>query len=91
VTRLTATISGHVQGVGFRFTTQRIARSFAVTGYVKNLANGKVMIIAEGEKEDTDAFLSVVHERMAGHIRNIDLQHADATEEFREEAFGIRR
>ena len=84
-------ISGHVQGVGFRFTTQRIARSFAVTGYVKNLANGKVLIIAEGEKEDTDAFLSVVHERMAERIRNIDLQHADATEEFREEAFGIRR
>lgn len=91
MTRLTATISGHVQGVGFRFTTQRIARSFAVTGYVKNLANGKVLIIAEGEKEDTDAFLSVVHERMAERIRNIDLQHADATEEFREEAFGIRR
>lgn len=91
MTRLTATISGHVQGVGFRFTTQRIARSFAVTGYVKNLANGKVLIIAEGEKEDTDAFLSVVHERMAERIRNIDLQHTDATEEFREEAFGIRR
>jgi len=46
VTRLTATIAGHVQGVGFRFATQRIARSFAVTGYVKNLPDGNVLIVA---------------------------------------------
>ena len=59
---------GYVQGVGFRFTAQMIARSFPVSGYVANLPNGHVELVAEGEKADVDAFLARVSERMERHI-----------------------
>ena len=90
MTRLTATIAGHVQGVGFRFATQRIARSFAVTGYVKNLPDGNVLIVAEGAKDEADAFLRAVRQRMADNITHIDRRYGDATGQFEYDEFGIR-
>ena len=50
-------VSGRVQGVGFRFFTCRLAESFEVTGGVKNLADGSVEIVAEGERGQVEAFL----------------------------------
>ena len=45
--------SGRVQGVGFRFTAQRIASGFAVTGWVRNLPDDRVEMLVEGEKDET--------------------------------------
>ena len=45
-------ISGRVQGVGFRYFTQRTAIQLGVTGRVQNLPNGKVQVIAMGKTED---------------------------------------
>ena len=39
---------GHVQGVGFRYATHGLAQRFAVAGYVRNLADGRVELVAEG-------------------------------------------
>lgn len=50
------TISGLVQGVGFRFFTQRSAARHQVLGYVKNLKNGKVEAYAEGSAETVESF-----------------------------------
>ena len=50
------TVSGRVQGVGFRFFTQGIARTFGITGWVKNLVDGNVEIYAEGEEQDIAKF-----------------------------------
>ncbi len=50
-------VSGSVQGVGFRFFTCRLAESYDVTGYVKNLSGGRVEIVAEGSREEVDTFL----------------------------------
>ncbi len=50
------TISGFVQGVGFRFFTQRIAARHQVLGYVKNLKDGRVEAYAEGHPETVEAF-----------------------------------
>ena len=60
--------TGRVQGVGFRFTAERIAQGYEVSGYVKNLPDGRVELVVEGEPQDVDAFLAEVAERLAGHI-----------------------
>ncbi len=44
-------VSGRVQGVGFRYRTQREARKLKLTGFARNVSNGDVEIIAEGEEE----------------------------------------
>lgn len=49
-------ISGEVQGVGYRFFAQRAAASHQVTGYVRNLADGRVEVLAEGSQESVEGF-----------------------------------
>lgn len=51
---------GRVQGVGFRYTTNSIARRFQVDGYVKNLPDGSVELVAAGEEREVAAFLEEV-------------------------------
>ena len=62
--------SGNVQGVGFRYTTQRLADNYTVAGYVKNLPGGEVELVAEGSAEQVDAFLDAITRRMEGHIKH---------------------
>lgn len=62
---------GHVQGVGFRYATQAVARGFAVAGYVRNQEDGSVLLVAEGEPAELDAFVAAIGERMSGFIRHI--------------------
>jgi acylphosphatase len=74
VQRQTATVrkhvwySGHVQGVGFRYTAQRLAQRYRVGGFVRNLRDGRVELVAEGEPAEVEAFLSDVARSMAGYI-----------------------
>ena len=74
--------TGCVQGVGFRFTTCRVARRFRVTGYVKNLSDGRVELVAEGHPETLDRFLAGVAQALHGYIQNADITAAAATGEF---------
>ena len=50
-------LSGRVQGVGFRYFVQQKARECHLTGWVKNLPNGKVEIEAEGEENDINCLI----------------------------------
>ena len=60
---------GRVQGVGFRYTARRIAAGFDVAGYVRNLADGRVELVASGDEEEVDGFLKALREsELAGHI-----------------------
>jgi acylphosphatase len=68
--------TGRVQGVGFRYTTQHLARDFAVTGYVRNLANGDVELVAEGATDKVEAFLAAVGRAMAAYIDECSVQDA---------------
>jgi acylphosphatase len=62
--------SGRVQGVGFRDTAREVAAGFAVAGYVRNLDNGDVELVAQGEEADVDRFLAALGERMRGYIES---------------------
>jgi len=74
--------TGHVQGVGFRFTVRQIAQSFTVTGFVRNLPNGKVELVAEGAPVELDRFLAEVANSMADHIRDAATSSELATGEY---------
>ena len=76
--------SGRVQGVGFRYTAKTVAAGFEVTGSVRNLPDGRVQLIAEGPKDELDAFRQGIRDAGLDHfIRNEDLNWHDATGEFR--------
>ncbi len=72
---------GYVQGVGFRYTVQRIARGCDVVGFVRNLRDGRVQLVAEGPPEVLDRFLSQVAETMDRYVRHSDVKVAAATGE----------
>lgn len=55
--RLTAIVSGRVQGVGFRAFTRRQAVDMGIAGYVENLADGRVEVVAEGFRGDLELLL----------------------------------
>ena len=48
--------SGQVQGVGFRYTAKTVAAGFEIAGIVRNLPDGRVELIAEGAREELEAF-----------------------------------
>jgi acylphosphatase len=68
----TVFFSGHVQGVGFRYSVLQVAREFEVSGFVANLPDGRVQLEAEGEAGEVAAFIAAVEERMHGYIRKIE-------------------
>lgn len=55
--RLHALVSGKVQGVGFRYFTQKQANTLSLVGIARNLADGRVEVIAEGDEQSLKALL----------------------------------
>ena len=82
--RSTVHYTGHVQGVGFRYATHSIARHYLVTGYVRNLPDRRVELVAEGERREFVAFLMEVRERFFNLIRDERADTAPATGEYGE-------
>ena len=80
--------SGHVQGVGFRYTAQNVALQHNVHGYVRNLNDGRVELVMEGDDHEVQEVVEGVQQRMRPFVRNISSQIAPATGEF--EQFCIR-
>lgn len=64
--------TGHVQGVGFRYTVRSIAKGRQVTGYVRNLPDGSVELVAQGEFPEINAFASDVAERFRENISHCE-------------------
>jgi acylphosphatase len=62
--------SGRVQGVGFRFISRRLAQRFAIAGFVRNLDDGRVELVAEGERDEVDSFLAAIHRELGDKIRS---------------------
>ena len=68
----TAYFSGRVQGVGFRYHTLQIAKEFDVSGFVKNLPDGRVLLEAEGDSAEVRAFTAEVSDRLGVYIRTVE-------------------
>jgi len=74
--------SGRVQGVGFRYTVKNIAMRHNISGYVRNLPDGRVELVVEGPDAEIEELLTAVNNRMNGYIRSIDVANLPATGEF---------
>ncbi|MCX6967544.1 MAG: acylphosphatase [Verrucomicrobia bacterium] len=62
---------GRVQGIGFRYTVRQIAKGYEVIGWVRNLPDGRVELLAGGPPEEVDGFLDAIAEsELAGFIKN---------------------
>ena len=81
--KVKATVSGSIQNVGYRAKVIDIARAFGLTGFVQNLNDGRVRIIAESDNGNLDGFLDAI--RIKNTLINVDaveVEHADATGDF---------
>ena len=68
--------SGRVQGVGFRYTVQRIATSLGLQGWVRNLYDGRVELLVEGEKELITELLERIDTSFEGYVRDKQLTYS---------------
>jgi acylphosphatase len=76
--------SGRVQGVGFRYTAKTTVMGFEVTGVVRNLPDGRVELIAEGDRPELEAFREAIRDSgLGGFIRDEQVQWQTATGEFK--------
>ena len=70
---------GRVQGVGFRYSVRQIAKGFNVTGWVRNLADGRVELQVSGESEELDGFLGAIRQSDLGSLIKKESEHVLAT------------
>jgi acylphosphatase len=63
--------SGRVQGVGFRATCRWLAGGFDIVGYVRNLSDGRVELLAQGEAAEIDRYLDAISSEMGGFIGDV--------------------
>ena len=73
---------GQVQGVGFRFIVERIARKLGVVGWVKNLVDGNVEVVVESDKEIVNEFLEKIRSYFQRYIRDEEVNITESLGEF---------
>jgi acylphosphatase len=66
--------SGQVQGVGFRFTAQRVANRHQLTGFVRNLPDGSVEVLTQGKPEDINKCIYEIKLAFAGCVRQTQIE-----------------
>ena len=82
VRQVHAYYSGRVQGVGFRYTAVDLAESLGITGWVRNLPDGRVEILAESEEVELLNFLDKIRDGFSAYIRDVQIDWKPATGEF---------
>jgi acylphosphatase len=73
---------GRVQGVGFRWTAHRIALRYDLTGYVKNLPDGTVEMLAQGDIKEIQSCLDEIDDSFGGYIRNTQVNNVAPDETY---------
>ena len=75
--------SGMVQGVGFRFTVERLASALDINGFVRNLPDGRVEVVSEGEEEEVRTFIKRIRSgSLNRYIRDVEESWQEPTGEF---------
>jgi acylphosphatase len=75
--------SGNVQGIGFRYTVKAVANGYEVTGTVRNLADGRVELLAEGASHELEGFRQAIRQSGLEHfIQNEDVSWVNAKNDF---------
>ncbi len=70
--RLTAWVHGHVQGVGFRYWTRSRALELGLAGYAANQRDGRVLLVAQGPRDDCQKLLDVLQSgHPPGHVDKV--------------------
>ncbi len=76
-------VDGVVQGVGFRFFTERMAGRYGLSGWVRNLSDGRVEVEVEGEEGVLNAFLGDVRRGpLHAHVTNVQVSRRPATGQY---------
>ncbi len=88
IERRTIHFSGSVQGVGFRYSTVAAAQGIAVQGFVQNLPDGRVLVVAEGTAGELNRFLATLKSRMESNIHDVKTDIGAPSGEFNQ--FDIR-
>ncbi len=81
--KIRATVSGRIQNVGYRAKVIRIAKDFGLTGFIYNLDDGRVRIIAESKNGDFGKFIDAIRiKNTLIDVADVEVEHADATGDF---------
>ena len=73
---------GHVQGVGFRFTAEKVATDLFLSGWVRNTRDGGVEVLCEGQIDDINAMVEVLKKEMPHYISNVEIEWLEPNHEF---------
>lgn len=79
---LRAYFSGHVQGVGFRYSTSQLAKGFEVTGYVKNLVDGRVELEVEGVEDECRQLVAEIQDELDAYVRKTEVSDGVRSRKF---------
>ena len=71
---------GRVQGVGFRYTVRRIADTFKLTGWVRNLEDGRVEILAQGDRKTIERMMQTIEEHFQGCIHQKEVEVVESSQ-----------
>ena len=81
--KIRATVSGRIQNVGYRAKVIGIAKDFGLTGFVQNLDDGRVRIIAESKNGDFEKFLDAIRiKNTLIEVADVEVEHAEPTGDF---------
>jgi acylphosphatase len=88
--RLHCFVSGRVQGVGFRYFVRGRANEIGLTGWVRNLYDGRVEVLAEGERATLQRLEAALRQGPPGSdVTNVDIEMGEGSGEFRD--FAVRQ
>ena len=90
IRRLCARVTGHVQGVGYRYYAERQANRLGLTGYVRNMPDGSVDVVAEGDEHVLRGFIVLLRRGPSeAEVAAIESTFVPASGEFA--GFSVRR